>query len=159
MDIHYLTPLFRPISDCRFAGQADEPSTQTLLGGLLHAFLRAQTYSGTLQFLNTQASGTLADLAQVKADLAIIALPPKEMAATLGAGQPACTAAPPWCCPAASVPTRPPSCKKVAEREGIHLLGPNCLGLQRPPLATQRQCGGPAGAVSGRWRWCRSRAR
>lgn len=142
MDIHYLTPLFSPESIVVFAGQADEPSTQTLLGGLLHEFLRAQTYSGTLQFLNTQASGTLADLAQVKADLAIIALPPKEVAATLElAARMHCRAA--LVLSSGTSADDAAELKKIAQREGIHLLGPNCLGLQRPQLQLNASAAGP----------------
>lgn len=142
MDIHYLTPLFSPESIVVFAGQADEPSTQTLLGGVLHEFLRAQTYSGTLQFLNTQASGTLADLAQVKADLAIIALPPKEVAATLElAARMHCRAA--LVLSSGTSADDAAELKKIAQREGIHLLGPNCLGLQRPQLQLNASAAGP----------------
>ena len=58
------------------------------------AALRAQRYSGTLRFLDIHTSGTLADLAQARADLAIIALPPEDVAAALEiAGRMACRAA------------------------------------------------------------------
>jgi acetyltransferase len=58
-------------------------------------------------FVDTHTSGTLADLAQRKSDLAIIALPPAEVPAALEvAGRIGCRAA--WCCPAAWMQTRPP---------------------------------------------------
>lgn len=37
--------------------------------------LRAQAFDGALNFLDIHTSGTLADLAQARADLAVIALP------------------------------------------------------------------------------------
>ena len=77
MDKHYLTPLFTPQSIVVFAGEHDDPSSQTPQAAMLHETLRAQEFKGTLQFLSTKASGTLADLAQSKADLAIIAQPPR----------------------------------------------------------------------------------
>lgn len=133
MDQHYLTPLFAPRSIVVFAGaaQADEaawPQAATLLQAL-----KAQRFQGTLQFVDTQTRGTLADLVQTKADLAIIALPPDEVPAAIElAARMACQAvmvlsngiggdlAGEW--------------QKQARREGLYLLGPNCLGLQRPAL-------------------------
>ena len=76
MDKHYLTPLFSPESIAVFAGKWDEPDTQTAQAKVLLASLRAQAFSGTLTFLDIHTTGTLADLAQTRADLAIIALPP-----------------------------------------------------------------------------------
>ena len=94
MDPHYLTPLFAPRSIVVFAGtaQADEadwPQAATLLQAL-----KAQRFQGTLQFVDTQTRGTLADLVQTKADLAIIALPNDEIPAALElAGRIACRSA------------------------------------------------------------------
>ncbi|MHB1249028.1 MAG: GNAT family N-acetyltransferase, partial [Polaromonas sp.] len=94
MDKHYLTPLFCPESVVVFAGQADDPATQTTHARALHEALRAQRYSGSLVFLDIHTSGTLGDLAQTRADLAIIALPPQDLAAALEiAGRMACRAA------------------------------------------------------------------
>ena len=80
MEKHYLHPLFSPESIAVFAGQADDPTGQASLATTLHQALRAQRYSGALQFLDIHTSGTLADLAQARADLAIIALPPQDVA-------------------------------------------------------------------------------
>src|ERR1051325_5720686 len=83
MNKHYLTSLFAPESVVVFAGRSDEPTGRTALGEALHKALRAQRYSGSLQFIDIGISGTLADLAQTRADLAVIALPPADIAAAL----------------------------------------------------------------------------
>ena len=94
MDKHYLTPLFSPESIVVFAGQVDDPLTQTTQAKALQQALRAQRFSGTLTFVDIHTSGTLADLAQTRADLAIIALAPGEVTAALEvAGRMACRAA------------------------------------------------------------------
>ena len=77
MDKHYLTSLLAPESIVVFAGQSDDAATQTPQAATLHAALRAQRYAGKLYFLDIHTSGTLGDLAQSRADLAIIALPPR----------------------------------------------------------------------------------
>jgi acetyltransferase len=142
MDKHYLTPLFTPESVVVFAGRLDEPDTQTPQAQALIEALRAQRFTGTLAFLDIQTSGTLADLAQTKADLAIIALEHKDIAAALElAGRMACRAA--------LVVSNGISAevsaelKKIARREGIHLLGPNSLGIQRPQLQLNASAAGP----------------
>ena len=82
MDKHYLTPLFCPETIAVFAGRADDPATQTRHARMLHDALKAQRFDGTLHFLDVQqTSGTLADLARARADLALIALPPPDIAA------------------------------------------------------------------------------
>ena len=84
----------RPSPIVVFAGQADDPASQTPHARALREALRGQRYSGTLQFLDIHTSGTLADLAQTRADLAIIALPPQDVAAALEiAGRMACRSA------------------------------------------------------------------
>lgn len=132
MDKHYLTPLFSPESIIVFAGQADDPSSETTQAKALLKALRAQRYSGTLTFLDIHTSGTLADLAQARADLAIIALAPENVAAALEvAGRMACRAA---LVISSGIDADKATELKIAHREGVHLLGPNCLGLQRPHL-------------------------
>ncbi|MCK7491786.1 MAG: hypothetical protein MZW92_09070 [Comamonadaceae bacterium] len=83
MDKHYLTALFSPESIAVFAGKWDEPDTQTAQAKVLLTSLRAQRFSGTLTFLDIHTTGTLADLAQTRADLALIALPREDVAAAL----------------------------------------------------------------------------
>jgi len=142
MDKHYLTPLFSPESVVVFAGQADDPATQTTQARALQQALRAQRFSGTLAFVDIHTSGTLADLAQTRADLAIIALAPGEVAAALEvAGRMACRAA--LVISSGIDVDTSASLKKIAHREGVHLLGPNCLGLQRPHLQLNASAAGP----------------
>jgi len=83
MDKHFLTPLFTPESVVVFAGRLDDPTTQTAQATALLGALRAQKFSGSLHFLDIQTTGTLADLAQARADLAIICLPPKDVTSAL----------------------------------------------------------------------------
>jgi acetyltransferase len=133
MDKHFLTPLFAPESIVVFAGRADDPTGQTALGQAVSGALRAQRYQGSLQFVDINTSGTLADLAQTRADLAIIALPPQDVAAALEvAGRMVCRAA--LVISSGIGAEQAAELKRIARREGVHLLGPNSLGLQRPHL-------------------------
>ena len=142
MDKHYLTPLFTPESVVVFAGRLDEPDTQTAQAVALIEALRAQRFTGTLQFLDIQTTGTLADLAQTKADLAIIALADKDIAPALElAGRMACRAA--LVISSGIGAEMSAELKKIARREGIHLLGPNSLGIQRPQLQLNASAAGP----------------
>jgi acetyltransferase len=146
MDKHYLTPLFTPKSVVVFAGRLDEPDTQTSQAVALIEALRAQRFSGTLQFLDIHTTGTLADLAQTKADLAIIALAQQDIAAALElAGRMACQAA--LIISSGIGVELSGELKKIARREGIHLLGPNSLGLQRPHLQLNASAAGPLAAA------------
>ncbi|ABM35382.1 bifunctional acetate--CoA ligase family protein/GNAT family N-acetyltransferase [Polaromonas naphthalenivorans] len=142
MDKHYLTPLFSPQSIVVFAGQADDPDRLTSRARVLHQALRAQKYTGTLQFLDIHTTGTLADLAQTGADLAIIALPPQEVAAALEiAGRLTCRSA--LVITSGINADGAAELKRIARREGIFLLGPNGLGLQRPHLQLNASAAGP----------------
>jgi len=142
MDKHYLTPLFTPESVAVFVGSVGDPSTQTAQAVALLEALRAQRFTGTLQFLDIHTSGTLADLAQARADLAIIALPPSDVAAALElAGRMACRAA--LVISSGISAEQSSELKKIARREGIHLLGPNSLGIQRPRLLLNASAAGP----------------
>jgi acetyltransferase len=142
MDKHYLTPLFAPESIVVFAGRADDPASLTKHAKALHEALRAQRYAGTLQFVDIHTSGTLADLAQTRADLAIIALPPQDLAAALEvAGRMACRAA--LVVGGGIGADQAAELKKIAQREGVHLLGPNGLGFQCPQLQLNASAAGP----------------
>ncbi len=142
MDKHYLTPLFTPQSVAVFVGNVEDPSTQTAQAVALQDALRAQRFTGTLQFLDIHTTGTLADLAQASADLAIIALPPVDVATALElAGRMACRAA--LVISNGITAEQSAELKKIARREGIHLLGPNSLGLQRPQLHLNASAAGP----------------
>ncbi len=153
MDKHFLTPLFSPRSIAVFAGEADDPAAQTYQARALHQALRAQRFAGSLTFIDIHASGTLADLAEVQADLAIIALAPTELAAALEmAGRIKCRAA--LVIASGIAAAQADELHKIAQRDGIHLLGPNCLGFQRPHLqlnasiAGALSAAGPLGLVS-----------
>ncbi|MBV8621619.1 MAG: bifunctional acetate--CoA ligase family protein/GNAT family N-acetyltransferase [Curvibacter sp.] len=142
MDKHYLTPLFEPSSIVVFAGsaEADDQAGPNARG--LHEALKAQRFSGTLQFLDIHTTGTLAELAQAKADLAIIALPAEDIAAALEvAGRMTCRAA--MVISSGIGAEQAAELKKIARREGMHLLGPNCLGFQRPSLQLNASAIGP----------------
>ena len=83
-DKHYLAPLFAPSSVVVMAGQTDAPEAWTPQARTLHEALQAQRYNGPMAFLDLQnTSGTLQDLKQSRADLAVIALPASEMGAAL----------------------------------------------------------------------------
>lgn len=147
MDKHYLTPLFHPSSVVVFAGPMDEQgvhhdAAQTAQAKALTEALREQRFTGKLHFIDIQTSGTLADLAQTKADLAIIALPPAEVMAALElAVRMACRSV--LVVSNGVSPELAQELKRVARREGVHLLGPNSLGLQRPSLQLNASAAGP----------------
>ena len=145
MDKHFLSPLFTPNSIVVFAGTLDDPAGQTLHGRALCEALRAQRFGGTLQFVDIHTSGTLADLAQTQADLAIIALPADEVAAALEiAGRFKCRAA--LLISSGMAVAQAAELHKIARRHGIHLLGPNCLGFQRPQLQLNASVAGDLAA-------------
>ena len=83
MDKHFLSALFSPASIVVFAGKPEDPESQTPQAKVLHQAITAQRFTGTLTFLDIHSTGTLADLAMARADLAIIALPADEVAAAL----------------------------------------------------------------------------
>ncbi|KLR56642.1 bifunctional acetate--CoA ligase family protein/GNAT family N-acetyltransferase [Diaphorobacter sp. J5-51] len=142
MDKHYLTPLFTPSSIVVLAGNADAPDTHTPQAKVLREALAAQRFTGTLTYLDIHTSGTLADLAQTRADLAIIAQPPQDLPAALEvAGRINCRSA---LVLSNGVDAQlAEQLRKIARREGIHLLGPNSLGMQRPSLQLNASAAGP----------------
>jgi acetyltransferase len=95
MDKHYLTTLFSPESVVVFAGNEERRGQlRRCRDSALRESLRTQRFSGKLVFVDIETTGTLADLAQTRADLAIIALPATDVAAALElAGRMACRAA------------------------------------------------------------------
>jgi acetyltransferase len=145
MDKHYLAPLFSPTSVVVFAGPREasaDPARSPALARALHDALVAQRFTGTFRFLDIETSGTLGDLAQTRADLAIIALPPQEVAAALEvAGRIRCRAA---LVISSGVDTaQAATLKEIAQRVDMHLLGPNSLGFQRPHLQLNASAAGP----------------
>ena len=142
MDDHFLTPLFMPRSIVVFAGPPDDPAKQTRQARVLRAALEAAPGSGTPLFLHGETTGTLGELARSRADLAIIALPAEEIAAALEiAGRIACRSA--LIVSDGIEPGQAAQLKRIARREGVHLLGPNCLGFQRPHLKLNASAAGP----------------
>ncbi|WP_234266305.1 bifunctional acetate--CoA ligase family protein/GNAT family N-acetyltransferase [Hydrogenophaga sp. NFH-34] len=141
MDKHYLTPLFQPDNVAVFASR-DAPEQQTAQARVLVEALTTQRFTGRLVFLDIQVSGTLADLAQTRADLAIIALPPAEAVQALEvAGRIKCKAA---LVIGSGTPTDlAKDMHRVAKRHGMQLLGPNSLGLQRPRAGLNASTVGP----------------
>lgn len=133
MDKHFLSTLFSPASIVVFAGKQDESETLTPQARALHQAITAQRFTGKLIFLDIHASGTLADLAAVHADLAIIALPAAEVAAALEmVGRINCHSA--LVISSGIDAALAVDLHKMATRDGIYLLGPNSLGFQRPHL-------------------------
>lgn len=142
MDKHYLTPLFSPRTVVVFASRTEDPTSQGSHAQALHQALRAQRFDGTLQFVDTDTSGTLADLAQARADLAIIALPNEQVGAALEiAARMNCRSA--LVISSGIGPDHAEVLERIARRAGMHLLGPNSLGFQRPPLQLNASVAGP----------------
>jgi acetyltransferase len=141
MDKHYLTPLLDPAAIVVFAARADLKG-QTSQGRALIEAIRAQRYAGTLRFLEIGTTGTLAELSQTRADLAIIALPPRDIAAALEvAGRMTCRAA--LVISNGVGAEQSAQLRRIAQREGVLLLGPNSLGFQRPRLNLNASAAGP----------------
>ncbi|MDD3018604.1 MAG: bifunctional acetate--CoA ligase family protein/GNAT family N-acetyltransferase [Comamonas sp.] len=142
MDKHYLTPLFAPRSIIVLAQAKEASQAQTAYAQALHDVLCAQRFSGTLTFLDPQFTGTLSDLDQVKADLAIIALPQDEQLAALElVGRMGCPTAMILSHGVEAAHAR--QLHLAAVHAGVYLLGPNSLGIQRPSLQLNAGLTGP----------------
>ena len=146
MDKHYLTPLFQPENIAVFADKGESPERQTTQARILLAALTAQRFDGHLVFIDIHTTGTLADLAHTRADLAIIALQPGEAVEALEvAGRIKCRAA---LVVSSGVSSElAAEMHRVAKRHGMHLLGPNSLGMQRPRLGLNASAVGPLAAA------------
>jgi len=142
MDKHYLTPLLEPQAIVVFSARRSDPAQQTAQGRALTEAIRAQRFTGTIRFLEIGTIGTLAELSQTRADLAIIALPPKDIAAALEvAGRMTCRAA--LILSNGIDATKSAELRRIARREGVLLLGPNSIGFQRPKLNLNASAAGP----------------
>ena len=142
MDKHYLQPLLEPEAIVVFAARHGDPKQQTAPGRALIEAIRAQRFTGTIRFLEIGTTGTLAELSQTRADLAIIALPPKDIAAALEvAGRITCRAA--VIISSGVTADHAAELRRIAQREGVLLLGPNSLGFQRPKLNLNASAAGP----------------
>jgi acetyltransferase len=133
LDRHYLHPLFDPRSVVVFAGDPDDPEGPTREARTLKKALREGQYKGEVTWLDIAMTGTLADLAAARADLALIALPAGDCEAALEiVARIRCRAA---LVLSSALPAA--LCERLhtaARRGGVQLLGPNSLGLQRPAL-------------------------
>ncbi len=146
MDKHFLTPLFAPRHIAVFAGSVGEQAAPTAQARQLLEALKAQQFSGRLTFLDIHTSGTLADLAQTQADLALIALPAQDVAAAMEiAARIKCKAA--VVVSSGMSAAQASDLHKIARREGMYLLGPNSLGFQRPQLKLNASVAGDLSAV------------
>ena len=142
MEQHYLTPLFSPKSVLVFAGDRNAPQQLTAQARALHEALQAQAYDGTLHYVDVHTSGTLADLVKTRADLAVIALPDADVPAALAlAGRTRCRGA--LVLSSGVDAQQAQQWRKIARREGLYLLGPNSIGLQRPLLKFNASAMGP----------------
>ncbi len=151
MDRHFLTPLFNPRSIVAFGGAAyagvpAAAADSTREARALHAALTEPGgYAGAITWLDIGMSGTLADLAHTRADLAIIALPAADTLAAMEIiGRIRCRAA---LILSSGLPAALCSeLHQTARRYGVNVLGPNSLGLQRPALKLNASSLGPLGA-------------
>ena len=131
MDKHYLSPLFSPKSIVVFAGcKADtEPASDE--ARVLVEHFKSGGYTGPLTYLDIGMSGTLGDLVKSRVDLAIIALPNAQLIAALEvAGSIHCKAA--LVISSGVDATLSKKLQTIAQGYGMYLLGPNCMGFQRP---------------------------
>jgi len=131
MDKHYLSPLFSPQSIVVFAGCDVTTVTATTQAQLLVENFKKGGFTGPLTYLDIGMSGTLGDLVKSRVDLAIIALPNEQLSAALEiAGSIHCKSA-----LIISSGVNAKDAKKlqdIAQDYGMYLLGPNCMGFQRP---------------------------
>src|SRR5450759_2551417 len=126
MDKHTLQPLLEPEVIVVVAARDADPNDQTAQGRALTEAIRAQRFTGQIRFLDIGFTGTLAELSQTRADLAIIALPPRDIAAALEvAGRMTCRAA--LVVSSGVTADQAAQLRRIARREGVLLLGPNSL--------------------------------
>lgn len=142
MENHYLTPLFAPRSIIVFAGDCSRPEAQSLHGRYIAKHLRSGGFNGRISFLDSTTSGTLGDLAQSGSDLAIIALPNNDIAQALeAAGRMRSKAA--LVVSTGVDATLAADLHAIARRHALHLIGPNCMGFQRPGSGINASVLGP----------------
>lgn len=131
MNKHYLSSLFSPRSVVVFAGDLNLPELQTPVTRVFLQHLASKEFQGTVTYLDSRVKGTLGDLANSRADLAILALPNEELNAALEVvGRIQCRSALILSIGVDAVQAK--SLHKIAKQHSISLLGPNSLGFQRP---------------------------
>ena len=145
MDRHFLSALFAPRSIVVFAGDPELPEAPTPLARTLKRELRESGFSGPVTWLDITMTGTLADLASSRADLALIALPAEQLMPAMEiVGRVRCRAA--LILSSGLAPALCTELHQTARRYGVHLLGPNSLGFQRPPIRLNASALGPLAA-------------
>lgn len=142
MDKHYLTPLFSPRSIVVFAGNENAPETQTQHGRLIVEQLRKDGFAGPVTYLDIGMTGKLSELAEAKSDLAIIALPNDQLLSALEVAARIQSKTALIVSSGVSLALAQ-QLLAVARQHGIHLLGPNCMGFQRPRLSLNASALGP----------------
>nr|MBP8151369.1 GNAT family N-acetyltransferase [Xylophilus sp.] len=132
MEKHFLQPLFNPASIVVFAGGLDPDALEPGLARHVADQLRTNGYTGELRFVDIRMTGTLAELAQSRAELAVIALPTVDEIdnALEVAGRIKCRAA--LVISSGLNAEAASRLHATAKRHQLHLLGPNCNGFQRP---------------------------
>ncbi len=139
MNPHPLTSLMAPRSLVVLTSPEGQRSAAA---ELLLTHLKSQRFEGEFTLLDVQRSGTLAELAQARADLAVLALPPGELAGALElASRIGCRSALILGSHLDVALAR--QLHEIAAREGLPLLGPNCSGLQNPRLGLNASLIGP----------------
>ncbi len=133
------------------AATGPEPEAAPSLAHTLVRALRAgrtpggAPYTGPITWLDVGMTGTLGDLAAARADLALIALPPEDCLAALEiTGRIRCRAA--LLLSSGLSLAQCQALHSTAQRYGVHLLGPNSLGFQRPALGLNASALGPLAA-------------
>jgi acetyltransferase len=152
VDRHFLTPLFNPRSLIAFAGNLDA-APPTREARALRASLgegpeatAGPRFAGPVTWLDIAMTGTLAELASSRADLALIALPADQTEAALEVvGRIRCRAA--LVLTTGLPPAQCNTLHQIARRYGVNLLGPNSLGMQRPGLNLNASALGPLAAA------------
>ncbi|WMW81431.1 bifunctional acetate--CoA ligase family protein/GNAT family N-acetyltransferase [Undibacterium cyanobacteriorum] len=131
MNKHYLTSLFSPRSVLIFSGSQHHPERQSPMAKVFMQHFQNNAFEGTVTYLDIHMKGTLGDLAQSRADLAVIALPNEQLEAAMEVvGRIQCRSA-----LILSMGVDAGLAKrlhKIAHQHGVYLLGPNSLGFQRP---------------------------
>lgn len=131
MDKHYLSPLFSPQSIVIFAGCDADSQPATSEAQLLVEHFKSGGFTGPLTYLDIRMSGTLGDLVKSRVDLAIIALPNDQLSAALEvAGSIHCKSA--LIISRAVDAALSKKLQAIAQGYSMFLLGPNCMGFQRP---------------------------
>ena len=148
MDRHFLSPLFDPRSIVVFAGDPDGAPPTPAAAALRRALHSGGNghFAGVITWLDVAMTGTLAELAASRADLALIALPPEATGAALEVvGRIRCRAA--LLLGSGHSAAQAAELQQTARRYGVHLMGPNCLGFQRPALGLNASMLGPLAAA------------